>query len=229
MFSRQQGQPRRGLAGLVLSVLMSVAALSFGASVGTAQIVDTPIPEDPVAIDSGAVSGKTLPSGVTAYFGIPYAAAPVRDLRWHEAQPVQAWNGVYHADRMASECIQVLRHHNLDHYFGEEATSEDCLKALGAGSLAEMRLSPRAKERPRPAPKPGRWNSARPARLRSTCICFRDFSSRDPVSASLENIQAYENRSKRGQRYVIDDPPERLFAAGRDRAGLRPGSDQAWC
>jgi para-nitrobenzyl esterase len=28
---------------------------------------------------------------------------------------------------MAPECIQVLRRHNLNHYFGEEATSEDCL------------------------------------------------------------------------------------------------------
>ena len=25
------------------------------------------------------------------------------------------------------ECIQVLRPHNINHYFGEEATSEDCL------------------------------------------------------------------------------------------------------
>ena len=62
-----------------------------------------------------------------AYFGIPYAAAPVGDLRWREPHPVQAWKGVYHADRMAPECIQVLRRHDLNHYFGEEATSEDCL------------------------------------------------------------------------------------------------------
>jgi hypothetical protein len=46
-----------------------------------AQIVETPIAEDPIAIDSGTVSGKLLPSGVKAYFGIPYAAAPVADLR----------------------------------------------------------------------------------------------------------------------------------------------------
>jgi para-nitrobenzyl esterase len=118
---------RRGLAGLVVSVLTTVAVLSCGASVATAQIVDVPIPEDPIAIDSGAVSGKTLASGVKAYFGIPYAAAPIRDLRWREPQPVQAWKGIYHADRMAPECIQVLRRHNLNHYFGEEPTSEDCL------------------------------------------------------------------------------------------------------
>src|ERR1700685_1513341 len=86
-----------------------VAALLLATAPALGQIVDTPIAEDPIAIASGAVSGKVLPSGVKAYFGIPYAAAPVRDLRWREPQPVQAWKGVYHADRMAPECIQVLR------------------------------------------------------------------------------------------------------------------------
>lgn len=73
------------------------------------------------------MSGKVLPSGVKAYLGIPYVAAPVRELRWRDPQPVPAWQGVFHADRMGPECIQVLRRKNLNHYFGEEATSEDCL------------------------------------------------------------------------------------------------------
>ena len=101
--------------------------LPLAASGAFAQIVAEPIPEDPVRIDSGAVSGKVLPSGVQAYLGIPYAAPPLRDLRWREPQKVELWKGVYHADRMAPECPQVLRRHNLNHYFGEEATSEDCL------------------------------------------------------------------------------------------------------
>jgi len=92
-----------------------------------AQIVEKPIPGDPVAIDSGLVAGKILPSGVKAYFGIPFAAAPVRENRWREPQPVAAWKGVYNADRKMPECIQVLRAHNINHYFGEEATGEDCL------------------------------------------------------------------------------------------------------
>jgi para-nitrobenzyl esterase len=91
------------------------------------QAAGTPIPEDPVTIDTGAVSGQLLPSGVRAYFGVPYAAPPVGNLRWREPQQAQPWHGIYHADRMAPECIQALRRHNLNHYFGEEATSEDCL------------------------------------------------------------------------------------------------------
>jgi para-nitrobenzyl esterase len=34
---------------------------------------------------------------------------------------------VFHADRKGPECIQQLRRHDINHYFGEEASSEDCL------------------------------------------------------------------------------------------------------
>ncbi|WP_258767812.1 carboxylesterase/lipase family protein [Bradyrhizobium arachidis] len=105
-------------AGLCLFTMVAPAA---------AQIVATPIPEDPVKIDSGTVSGKVLTSGVKAYFGIPFATPPLGELRWRAPQPVEPWKGVYHADRLSPECIQVLRRHNLNHYFGEEATSENCL------------------------------------------------------------------------------------------------------
>jgi para-nitrobenzyl esterase len=93
----------------------------------TAQVVETPVPGDPVALNSGRVAGKVSPPGVKAYLGIPFAAPPVRELRWREPQPVKAWKGVYNADRKMPECIQVLRPHNINHYFGEEPSSEDCL------------------------------------------------------------------------------------------------------
>jgi para-nitrobenzyl esterase len=102
-------------------------AFAMAAVAASAQIVETPVSGDPVSIDSGKVAGKLLPSGVKAYFGIPFAAPPVRELRWREPRPVKPWVGVYNADRMGPECIQILRPHNINHYFGEEATSEDCL------------------------------------------------------------------------------------------------------
>jgi para-nitrobenzyl esterase len=112
----------------ILSAAPFLAMLAMlAASPALAQIVAAPIPEDPTTIDSGAVSGKVLASGVKAYLGIPYAAPPLGDLRWREPQKVETWRGVYHADRMGPECIQVLRRHDLNHYFGEEATSENCL------------------------------------------------------------------------------------------------------
>jgi len=107
-----------------LSILGLLAMLLSPAAHG--QLVPQPMPS-PVSTDGGKVDGKMLASGVKAYFGVPFAAPPVRELRWREPQPVTPWQGVYHADRKAPECIQLLRRKDINHYFGEEATSEDCL------------------------------------------------------------------------------------------------------
>ncbi len=80
----------------------------------------------PVRTRAGLVAGTQLASGVKAYLGIPFAAPPTGPLRWRAPQPT-AWSGVFNADRKGPECIQVLRPHGINHYFGEEATGEDCL------------------------------------------------------------------------------------------------------
>jgi para-nitrobenzyl esterase len=121
---RASAAPRLLAAACLLAA--PAIALAAGASTVRAQGV-TPIPGDPVATQSGSVAGKLLLSGVRAYLGIPYAAAPVRELRWRATRPLPPWADVNNADRIAPECIQVLRRHNLNHYFGEEPTSEDCL------------------------------------------------------------------------------------------------------
>ncbi|MCX7283196.1 MAG: carboxylesterase family protein [Novosphingobium sp.] len=87
----------------------------------------TPALAEPVAVDGGAIEGITLPSGVKAWLGVPFAAPPLRELRWKAPQPVQPWQGTFHADRLAPECLQPLRGSLQNHYFGNEATSEDCL------------------------------------------------------------------------------------------------------
>lgn len=125
-----------GKANIIRSgIRASAAALSIGLAIGaplitataTAQVVERPIPGGPTRIDSGLVAGKVLESGVQAWFGVPFAAPPVRERRWRAPVPVAPWQGVYNADRKAAECIQPLRAHNINHYFGEEPTSEDCL------------------------------------------------------------------------------------------------------
>lgn len=79
-----------------------------------------------VTTSSGTLDGVVLESGVKAWLGIPYATPPVRERRWRETA-ANTWRGTYHADRKMPACIQVLRPHDINHYFGEEATSEDCL------------------------------------------------------------------------------------------------------
>ena len=85
-----------------------------------------PISGDPVVTTSGRVAGTRLQSGVKAYLGIPFASPPVGDLRWAPPQPT-SWSGIFNADRFGPECIQVLRPHNINHYFGEQPSGEDCL------------------------------------------------------------------------------------------------------
>lgn len=107
-----------------------VALLCFGILVtglGANAAVMNPIPGDPVMTDAGRVSGTLLDSGIRGYFGIPFAAPPVRENRWREPQPVAAWRGIYNADKKPAECVQGLRSNNINHYFGDEDAAEDCL------------------------------------------------------------------------------------------------------
>ncbi|MDE2596645.1 MAG: carboxylesterase family protein [Sphingomonadales bacterium] len=89
-------------------------------AIGTAQA-------EPVKVDGGLIDGKELAGGVNAWLGVPFAAPPLRDLRWRAPQPVQPWQGVLHADRFAPMCLQGARTRTMNHYFGNEAISEDCL------------------------------------------------------------------------------------------------------
>jgi len=62
-----------------------------------------------VAVDAGRIEGlalPTLPPG-GAFLGIPYAAQPVRDLRWRAPQLAPAWSGVLHAKAYGPACPQV--------------------------------------------------------------------------------------------------------------------------
>jgi len=110
---------RRALAAWSAALTLACAALG-GPGVGVAHA-------QTVTIDGGLAEGVSLPSGVDAWLGLPFAAPPLRELRWQPPQPVTPWQGTFHADRFAPECLQPLRSPRQNHYFGNEATSEDCL------------------------------------------------------------------------------------------------------
>lgn len=122
--------PRRRFpsTGRLLECAVMAVALFFAACTeGPPNRVEGAITREPILVDGGLVAGKVLPSGVHAYLGVPFAAPPVRELRWRPPQPVEPWTGVYHADRKPPMCVQRMRPHDINHYFGEEAPSEDCL------------------------------------------------------------------------------------------------------
>ena len=82
-------------------------------------------PAPTVRTADGAVQGITLSSGVRAFRGIPYAAPPVRELRWRPPQPAARWQGVRAADRFANQCMQARVFSDM--MFRNAGVSEDCL------------------------------------------------------------------------------------------------------
>jgi para-nitrobenzyl esterase len=114
------------LTPAVTAALLASCAALAGPALHAADRSMQPIAGDPVQTQSGRIAGTLLASGVKAYLGIPFAAPPVGDLRWAPPRPYH-WNGVLNADRKGPACIQILRPHDINHYFGEEATGEDCL------------------------------------------------------------------------------------------------------
>jgi para-nitrobenzyl esterase len=106
-----------------INIALTLAVPAFSQPVEDRSI--QPIAGDPVATSTGRVAGTQL-DGVRAYLGIPFAAPPTGNRRWRAPEPFR-WSGIWPANRKGAACIQVLRPHDINHYFGEEATSEDCL------------------------------------------------------------------------------------------------------
>ena len=72
-------------------------------------------------IETGDVEGH-LDGSVAVYKAIPYAAAPVGDLRWKAPQPAKPWKGVLKAEDVAKWPPQPEKS-----YVKYDMMSEDCL------------------------------------------------------------------------------------------------------
>ena len=111
---------KKYLLPIVLPLLLQTTAMR---AQGQAMVR---IASDPVVTSAGTIAGTKGTGQVRRYLGIPFAQPPVGALRWAAPRPI-SWSGVLNADRTGPECIQLLRPHDINHYFGEEATSENCL------------------------------------------------------------------------------------------------------
>jgi len=67
-----------------------------------------PTPAQTVSVTAGQLRGvpvPALPRGA-AFLGIPYAAAPIGDLRWRPPQPASHWTGIRNATAYGPACPQ---------------------------------------------------------------------------------------------------------------------------
>jgi para-nitrobenzyl esterase len=106
-------------------ILTATIAGRGGAQAGAATAPVAPAGAPRATTTRGVVRGIALPSGVRAFRGIPFAAPPVRDLRWKPPQPVARWQGVRAADRFANQCMQARVFGDM--MFRNAGVSEDCL------------------------------------------------------------------------------------------------------
>jgi len=74
-----------------------------------------------ITVTGGQIRGGTLDKGGAVFKGIPFAGAPIGDLRWREPAAVKAWTGVREATAFGAPCAQ-----NSGGKM-QESSSEDCL------------------------------------------------------------------------------------------------------
>ena len=105
----------RSASLLVLCAWLPAGCDGLPGSNAADSVVQRPV----VTIESGSLRGVSE-DGVTRYLGIPYAAPPVRDLRWRPPQPPASWDGVRAVYAFANDCMQ----HRTP---TRQPQSEDCL------------------------------------------------------------------------------------------------------
>jgi len=111
--------PRRitaPLAAAALALALSTAGVVHAATSHGASTTDCS-PGTTIHTTKGSVCGLTSDE-VTSYLSVPYAAAPVGNLRWRPPQPHAPWSGVLQSTTEAPECTNV---------FTQTNTTEDCL------------------------------------------------------------------------------------------------------
>ena len=112
---------------------VAIIALLLLSTLASAQSGSTTYPT--VETDKGRVRGISVDANgkrVHAFYGIPYAAPPVGDLRFKPPAQLDPWEGVWDATKLPNSCFQ-----SYDFYFGNftgstmwnanTRLSEDCL------------------------------------------------------------------------------------------------------
>lgn len=120
---------------IVIATLASVFLCGCATQTETSETATAPT----VAAPAGAVRG-IRENGANVFRAIPYAQAPVGDLRWRAPQPLPRWDGVRAATERGVACMQPAMAAG-PYNRGQVAMSEDCL-TLDVTAPANTRNAP---------------------------------------------------------------------------------------
>ncbi len=112
----------------ISTLLLTIFGLS--ACQKTPKAPDTPQADSKTLrhIETGDIVGSvSIPTGGFQWAAIPYAAAPVDNLRWRAPRPAHAWEGQRQALDTSVRCIQRARSADIYDDLGDLVGSEDCL------------------------------------------------------------------------------------------------------
>jgi para-nitrobenzyl esterase len=110
--------PRLVIAAISIVCVAAVTTAPASAAGESAQHDTGPI----VQTTQGRVQGFTK-DGLAEFFGIPYAAPPIGNLRWRPPVAHAHWTGVLKATAFGPTCAQIEN----SPFSGPTSTSEDCL------------------------------------------------------------------------------------------------------
>ena len=120
-------------SALIIAVASGMLAGCGGSDAALVPVSST------VTVENGALTGNPRDAaGILSFKGIPFAAAPVGDLRWRAPQPAANWSGAKDATQYGHTCWQGTAFGPVDN----SQASEDCLSLnvwTGAQSTQEKR------------------------------------------------------------------------------------------
>ncbi len=119
----------RSLRGLGSAVALSAVVFLAGCSNEEAPLPPVVDRETARTVVQGEIIGYTTPEGAYAWLGVPFAAAPVGDLRWRAPRPPEAWEGVRESLTFQDRCPQITNALDAGEGVdpGQLLGSEDCL------------------------------------------------------------------------------------------------------
>lgn len=110
-----------------LKDLAAALALALASAAGGA-LAEPARRTPPVRVESGQVAGIEA-EGVRIFRDVPYAAAPVGQLRWAPPRPAPAWRGVRDASAIGPSCPQRMNPDGKPNLGAANGpTQEDCLR-----------------------------------------------------------------------------------------------------